>query len=108
MTNKSKTELSELSRVIVETVHPDKIYLFGSYAYGTPNDESDYDLCVVVPDSEVRVVDEIKKLRRALFVVQTVPLDLLVYHNSRFEEKKATSSFERKIASEGVLLYERV
>ena len=34
-------------RLIVERIHPDKIVLFGSYAYGTPTEHSDFDLLVV-------------------------------------------------------------
>ena len=108
MTSKTKTELNEICRIIVDTIQTNKIYLFGSYAYGSPNEESDYDICVIIPDSNVRVIDETKKLRRALAVAQSLPLDLLIYHNSRFEEKKTTSAFERQIANKGVFLYERV
>lgn len=34
-------------KTIVEKVHPEKIILFGSYAYGTPTEHSDFDLLVV-------------------------------------------------------------
>src|SRR2546427_795886 len=34
-------------RAIVEKVHPDKIILFGSYAYGQPTEHSDFDLLVI-------------------------------------------------------------
>ena len=45
---------------IAEEFHPDKIILFGSYAYGTPNEDSDVDLLVVMParnqhDQSVRI-----------------------------------------------------
>ena len=34
-------------RVIVERIHPEKIILFGSYAYGRPDEHSDFDLLIV-------------------------------------------------------------
>jgi predicted nucleotidyltransferase len=34
-------------RLIVERFHPDKIILFGSYAYGQPDEHSDFDLLVI-------------------------------------------------------------
>jgi hypothetical protein len=34
-------------RAILERVHPERIILFGSYAYGTPTEHSDFDLLVV-------------------------------------------------------------
>src|SRR5205809_4985366 len=37
------------ARAIAEEFHPDKIILFGSYAYGTPHEDSDVDLLVVMP-----------------------------------------------------------
>ena len=107
MTKKVNSELRALCRVINDTVDVSKIYLFGSHAYGTPNRDSDYDLCVVMPDNDMRPIDAIKKIRRALFDIQTTPLDVLVYHHSRFEERRSCTSLESKIAKEGVLLYEQ-
>jgi predicted nucleotidyltransferase len=37
------------ARAIAEEFRPDKIVLFGSYAYGTPHENSDVDLLVVMP-----------------------------------------------------------
>src|SRR5215471_8783092 len=49
------------ARAIAEEFHPDKIILFGSYAYGTPHEDSDVDLLVVMParnqhDQAVRIL----------------------------------------------------
>ena len=60
MTSKTKTELNEICRIIVDTIQTNRIYLFGSYAYGSPDEESDYDICVIIPDSDVRIIDEMK------------------------------------------------
>jgi predicted nucleotidyltransferase len=48
------------ARSIAEEFHPDKIILFGSHAYGTPHEDSDMDLLVVMParnqhDQAVRI-----------------------------------------------------
>jgi predicted nucleotidyltransferase len=40
------------ARAIAEEFHPDKIILFGSHAYGTPNEDSDVDLLVVMPSRD--------------------------------------------------------
>src|SRR5438105_9432575 len=37
------------ARAIAERFQPDKIILFGSYAYGTPHEDSDVDLLVIKP-----------------------------------------------------------
>lgn len=45
--------LDEIARKIVDHFHPDQIILFGSYAYGGPNEDSDLDLLVIM-ESEMR------------------------------------------------------
>src|SRR5437868_15165358 len=41
--------IRRFARRIAERFHPEKIILFGSYAYGTPHEESDVDLLVIMP-----------------------------------------------------------
>jgi uncharacterized protein len=41
--------IQELSQRIAREFQPDRIILFGSYAYGTPRPDSDVDLLVVLP-----------------------------------------------------------
>lgn len=101
------SDLKDICRIIDNTVDTEQIYLFGSYAYGSPTAESDYDLCVVIPDDSLRPVDAVKQIRRALCPTQTMPLDVIVYRASSFRERQKTASLERKIAREGVLLHER-
>ena len=42
-------EIQTFARRIAEEFHPERIILFGSYAYGTPGPDSDMDLLVVLP-----------------------------------------------------------
>src|SRR5262245_29464969 len=41
--------IRRFARQIAERFHPERIGLFGSYAYGTPHNESDVDLLVIMP-----------------------------------------------------------
>lgn len=41
------SQLEPYLRVIVERFHPERIILFGSYAYGQPDEGSDFDLLIV-------------------------------------------------------------
>ena len=107
MRKEVKDDLEIICRMIREVVDVSEIYLFGSYAYGVPNKNSDYDLGVVIPDSGMHPVDAIKIIRRAIYPVQSKPMDVVVYHRSRFMERQRSASLERKIAREGVLLYEQ-
>src|SRR5262245_17857384 len=45
--------IRRFARQIADRFQPQKIILFGSYAYGTPHNESDVDLLVVMPASDV-------------------------------------------------------
>jgi uncharacterized protein len=92
------------ARAIAEEFHPDKIILFGSYAYGTPNEGSDVDLLVVMPtrnqhDQAVRILWRL---------AAPFPVDLLVrtpYQMKwRLEERE---SFTTTIMSNGKTLYEK-
>ena len=105
-TESLQTELEPVCRVITETVKAEAVYLFGSRAYGTPADDSDYDLCVIIPENSMRPADAVKAIRRALFSAQSVPLDVIVYRSNAFHQRAEHASLERKIAREGVLLYE--
>lgn len=107
MTAGVEEALQGICRTIDQTVALEKIYLFGSYAYGTPDRNSDYDLCVVIPDNTLRPVDAVKEIRRALYAQQDMPLDVIVYRMSHFQRQQERATLERKIACEGVLLYER-
>ena len=106
-TKNLNSNLTDICRIIDDTVDTEQIYLFGSYAYGSPSAESDYDLCVVIPDDSLRPVDAAKRIRRALCPTQAMPLDVIVYRASSFRERQKMASLERKIAREGVLLHER-
>ena len=56
----STEEINQLVNLVVEEINPDKIILFGSYAYGNPNDKSDLDLLVIKNGKDFTVDDEAK------------------------------------------------
>jgi len=51
MDKKIQEELDIIKESVLKTVPAEAIYLFGSHAYGVPNDTSDFDIYVVVPDN---------------------------------------------------------
>ncbi len=57
--------IHELARRIGQQFHPERIFLFGSYAYGTPAPESDIDLLVIMPTS-LREIQQAIKIRQYL------------------------------------------
>ena len=101
-----KEELDEITKVITETIPVESIYLFGSYAYGTPNKDSDLDLFVVFKDElPMRILDAIFEINRAVAPVKKKPLDVIGLKKNRFLFKKMHATLERKIEREGVKLY---
>jgi predicted nucleotidyltransferase len=88
----------------VDTKCLKKIYLFGSYAYGRPNKDSDIDLCIVftndTDDNEAYL-----KFAVPLYDKGFMPLDLLIYHESDFYNFKNPKGIENTIITRGRLLY---
>lgn len=94
-------KLKQICNVIHQTVDTEKIYLFGSYAYGVPTQNSDFDLCVIIPDNELRPADAIKKIRRALYPVQDMPLDIIVYRSEDLPTAADSVSGTQDLAGRG-------
>ena len=100
------TLIKQVIRQIVDRFHPDKIVLFGSYAYGRPGRDSDVDLLVVIKSDKrpvERTVEVSKSLRFYPF-----PMDILVRtpHEVRDRLRLGDSVFE-EILEKGKVLYER-
>jgi len=101
-----QVELDKLKKLIVNAIPVEQIYLFGSYAYGSPHKDSDLDLFVVLKDEvQLRDIDAAILIRMVVSEHQSMPLDLLVMKNSQYLERKTAPALERKIAREGVLIY---
>src|SRR5216683_6470083 len=66
--------IRRFARQVAECFHPEKIVLFGSYAYGTPHADSDVDILVIMPARNE--LDQAVRIR--LRVDYNFPLDLLV------------------------------
>ena len=97
-------QIQALSQQIVEQFQPDRIILFGSYAYGTPNEDSDVDLMVVMPFEGHPVNQAIKVLNH---IHAEFPLDLLVRTDEFITERlKLGDFFMMDIVETGRILYE--
>ncbi|MFO0967024.1 MAG: nucleotidyltransferase domain-containing protein [Gemmataceae bacterium] len=93
------------ARQIAERFHPEKIVLFGSYAYGEPNEDSDVDLLVVMPARNQ--VSQAVRIRMAL-PDPPFPLDLIVRTPERLKKRlEDGDSLMREIIGRGTVLYEK-
>jgi uncharacterized protein len=87
---------------IADRFRPEKIILFGSYASGTPNDDSDVDLMVILPcRNELDMAVKITRELPAPF-----PMDLLVRKPEEWLWRtSAGESFSTEIQTTGKVLY---
>ncbi len=99
-------EIEELKNDFVKDLLPKKIYLFGSFAEGMANEDSDYDFYIVVEDSEKDMLRLTAKAYKAIRDKQYRPVDVIVNTEKTFEERKNKSySVESEVMKKGVLLY---
>ena len=107
-------DIEEVKKEIVEKLKPldpDKIILFGSYAYGTPTEDSDIDLYVVTKDDFIpqsfkennklylSISREIRDLRNK------AAIDLIVHTKSMADRfKELNSSFSQELLTKGRVL----
>jgi predicted nucleotidyltransferase len=92
------------ARAIAEEFHPDKIILFGSHAYGTPHEDSDVDLLVIMPARNQ--LDQAVRIRYRL--AAPFPMDLIVRTPKQMKWRlEEGESFLTEIVSRGKVLYEK-
>lgn len=99
-------QIIELAEQIVREHHPEQVILFGSYAYGTPNDNSDVDLLVILPF-------EGQPARKAAHILQTInisprfSIDLLARTPEQVKQRlEQEDFFMRQVIESGKVLYE--
>lgn len=99
-----RTKINELIDKIVENYSPLQIILFGSYAYGVPDNDSDIDL-LILKNTKKKLIERNQEIRRIIRGIG-IPVDLTVYTPEEFDEWKNVSlSFENKIFTQGKVLY---
>ena len=99
---------SEIQRFVQELVlkfNPEKVILFGSFAYGKPTESSDADLLVIMK-TDLRPIEQEVAIRKA--ISRNFPLDLIVFTPSQLREREKMGDFFIKtILKKGKILYER-
>lgn len=107
--SEAKTMLPELLNEVassIKSVHPNcTVILFGSYARGEQNEESDLDICVLVPKITYSRGEMRSDARCAIREDFPLPIDVLLYTHDEFEESaKKRSRIQYKIKNEGLVL----
>jgi predicted nucleotidyltransferase len=99
------TAIRRYTCAIVERFGPERIILFGSYAWGVPTPDSDVDLLVIMPTRN--------QLQQAIRIDEAIedrgfPLDLIVRTPAILEARlRWGDSFLRDVVARGKVLYEK-
>jgi predicted nucleotidyltransferase len=100
--------LPEITTRIVNEFNPLKVYLFGSYAWGSPNDNSDLDILILLDKSDESRTRHSTRAYRAIRDYSFVPVDFLVRTTQEFNNySSVNATLQNKILKNGKLLYER-
>lgn len=97
----------------LRTIQPYKIVLFGSYAYGEPDADSDIDLLVVLNTEEMpknfqENMENKLLVRNVLWELnKKTSIDLIVHTKSMYQKfNKLGSMFSKELLEKGKVLYE--
>lgn len=99
--------IREVARLIVARFHPERVVLFGSYARGESDQNSDVDLLVEVR-SPIEGNVRGNPIRRAIAERFVLPVDVVVKSSETVEKyRNDPYSLVHQALEEGVVLYDR-
>ena len=98
-----KTEIIKDS--ILKYVPAKYIYLFGSYAYGSPTEKSDIDIYIVTPDSISNFSELYPRIIGDLGDRKIFFVDLIFKTESVFNDRLQKSNFEKTVINKGKIIY---
>ena len=100
----SEYKIQEIVERIVRGYQPQQIILFGSYANGKPDEDSDIDL-FVLKDSNKKPMERTLEVSKLLGGTK-VPVDLFVYTYQEYKKyKNIPYTIEHQVSKEGKTIY---
>lgn len=100
-------EIQKITGIIIQEFKPQKVVLFGSYAWGSPKKSSDIDLFIIKDDPKKNTREIAIDIERVL-LPRTFPIDIIVYNPTQVEESlKDKNMFITKIITKGKTLYDQ-
>ena len=101
-----QAELDKLKELIINAIPVEQIWLFGSYAHGTPHKDSDLDLYVVLSDDvQMRDLDAGLQIRFAIAREKSMAVDIVAKKRKDFINRLDDITLERKVTREGIRIY---
>lgn len=98
-------KIPEIKEKIIKEIDPEKIILFGSYAWGKPTDDSDVDLFIIKKSQDSRLTRQINLSEKMWG--SGVPMDLLVYTPEEVQKRlDLEDPFIEYILTKGKVLFQ--
>ena len=95
-------DLSEIVTKLKDHFKPMKVFIFGSRAKGTSTPDSDYDLFLIVKNSDKSQLQRMQEARRLIWG-RTIAVDIFIYTEAEFFKfNDEFSSIAHTVANEGV------
>ncbi len=101
----SPETIEHIIQTIVEHIQPQKIFMYGSYVYGQPTEDSDLDI-LIISESDLPRYKRARAIHR-LFNPYPCPMDILIYtpkEVARFRDHPA--AFIHTVMEKGALVYD--
>ena len=105
LTNLAANQIEIAKEKLIEAFNPLSIYLFGSFAWGTPHENSDMDFLIVIDDYNKTRQKTLAAAHLALACLD-LPKDILLYSKEeKYGHKRSTLCY--KIKHNGIQIYVR-
>ncbi|MGA1865264.1 MAG: nucleotidyltransferase domain-containing protein [bacterium] len=105
-TPKKRSELRKLIRQIIEKYQPDKIILFGSYAYGNPDENSDADILIIKETDDIPFHRRVKLRKLCQDPHRHIPFQPLVVSPKELASRlELGDPFFKEIIEKGEVCY---
>jgi len=102
-----QSTIDEAVRRLIKAYNPLQMYLYGDYAWGTPNEESSFDVLIIVESSQERVIKRGYAAFEALLGLG-IPKNIVVFTKEEFDKyAHDPSSSTYEIKTRGKILYAR-
>jgi uncharacterized protein len=101
----TRKEIESITETLAKKMNPEKIILFGSFAYGKPTAASDIDMLIIKKTKKKRI----DRIKEALFAVDSdLPFEPIVYTPQEIRRRLILGDFFiENIIHKGKVLYER-
>ena len=102
----TEAQIQAVVQRIVEGYAPDRIILFGSYAYGTPTEDSDLDLLIIKQNAEAKRSERAIAIWSLLWGGELPAMDILIRTPAEMVQRAALYyTVEAQALAKGKLLY---